>query len=189
VNVIGMYLRLSLEDKKDLKRDESNSISSQRLLIKEFIQCNIELREYEVKEFCDDGWSGTSMDRPGMNQLLAEVKKNRIRCIIVKDMSRFSRDYIEMGTYLNQIFPFMGVRFIALGDHYDRKEDNGNTIGLDTAFKTLLYDLYSKDISVKVKTSVKNKCANGEYIFGQVPFGYRKSPVEKNKVIINKKEA
>ena len=189
MNVIGMYLRLSLEDKKDLKRDESNSISSQRLLIKEFIQCNIELRGYEVKEFCDDGWSGTSMDRPGMNQLLAEVKKNRIQCIIVKDMSRFSRDYIEMGTYLNQIFPFMGVRFIALGDHYDSKEDNGNTIGLDTAFKTLLYDLYSKDISVKVKTSVKNKCANGEYIFGQVPFGYRKSPVEKNKVIINKKEA
>ncbi len=189
MNVIGMYLRLSLEDKKDLKKDESNSISSQRLLIREFIQCNVELREYEVKEFCDDGWSGTSMDRPGMNQLLAEVKKNRIQCIIVKDMSRFSRDYIEMGTYLNQIFPFMGVRFIALGDHYDSKEDNGNTIGLDTAFKTLLYDLYSKDISVKVKTSMESKCANGEYAFGEAPFGYRKSPVEKNKVIINKKEA
>ena len=83
MNVIGMYLRLSLEDRKDLKEDESNSISSQRLLIREFIQCNAELREYEVKEFCDDGWSGTSMDRPGMNQLLAEVKKNRIQCIIV----------------------------------------------------------------------------------------------------------
>lgn len=153
MNVIGMYLRLSLEDKKDLKKDESNSISSQRLLIRDFIRQDEELRKYEVREFCDDGWSGTGMDRPGMNQLLAEVKKNRIQCIIVKDMSRFSRDYIEMGTYLNQIFPFMGVRFIALGDRYDSREDNGNAIGLDTAFKTLLYDLYSKDISVKIKVS------------------------------------
>lgn len=189
MNVIGMYLRLSLEDKKDLKKDESNSISSQRLLIRDFIRQDEELRKYEVREFCDDGWSGTGMDRPGMNQLLAEVKKNRIQCIIVKDMSRFSRDYIEMGTYLNQIFPFMGVRFIALGDRYDSREDNGNAIGLDTAFKTLLYDLYSKDISVKIKVSFENKCANGEYVFGQVPFGYMKSPVEKNKVIVNKKEA
>lgn len=189
MNTIGMYLRLSLEDKMNSGRDESNSISSQRLLIREFIRRDAELKEYEIREFCDDGWSGTGMDRPGMNQLLAEVKKSRIQCIIVKDMSRFSRDYIEMGTYLNQIFPFMGVRFIALGDHYDSREDNGSTIELDTAFKTLLYDLYSKDISVKIKASFENKCANGEYVFGQVPFGYMKSPVEKNKVIINKEEA
>lgn len=189
MNTIGMYLRLSLKDKKDSGRDESNSISSQRLLIREFIRRDAELKEYEIREFCDDGWSGTGMDRPGMNQLLAEVKKSRIQCIIVKDMSRFSRDYIEMGTYLNQIFPFMGVRFISLGDHYDSREDNGSAIELDTAFKTLLYDLYSKDISVKIKASFENKCANGEYVFGQVPFGYMKSPVEKNKVIINKEEA
>lgn len=189
MNIIGIYLRLSLEDKKDPERDESNSISSQRLLIREFVQRDAELKKYEIKEFCDDGWSGTRMDRPGMNRLLAEVKKNRIHCIIVKDMSRFSRDYIEMGTYLNQIFPFMGVRFIALGDQYDSREDNGSAIGIDTAFKTLLYDLYSKDISVKVKASIKNKCAKGEYVFGQVPFGYRKSSVEKNKVIINREEA
>lgn len=189
MNIIGMYLRLSMEDKKGFGRDESNSISSQRLLIRDFIRQDAELKEYEIKEFCDDGWSGTGLDRPGMNQLLADVKKNRIQCIIVKDMSRFSRDYIEMGTYLNQIFPFMGIRFIALGDHYDSREDNGSAIGIDTAFKTLLYDLYSKDISVKVKASVENKCANGEYVFGQVPFGYMKSPIEKNKVIINKKEA
>lgn len=184
---VAMYLRLSMEDKRGM--DESNSISGQRALLISFISQDKELAEYEVKEFCDDGWSGTGMDRPGMNRLLAEVKKNRIQCIIVKDMSRFSRDYIEMGTYLNRIFPFMGVRFIALGDHYDSREDNGSAIGIDTAFKTILYDLYSKDISVKVKTSFENKCANGEYVFGQVPFGYMKSPVEKNKVIINKEEA
>lgn len=189
MKVVAMYLRLSLEDDRGMEAGESNSISSQRILLRSFIRQDAELKEYEVKEFCDDGWSGTGMDRPGMNQLLSEVKKNRVQCIIVKDMSRFSRDYIEMGTYLDQIFPFMGVRFIALGDHYDSRDHNGSTIGIDTAFQTLLYDLYSKDISVKVKTSFENKCANGEYVFGQVPFGYRKSPEVRNMVIVDEKEA
>lgn len=189
MKVVAMYLRLSLEDERGMEAGESNSISSQRVLIRSFIKQDAELKEYEVKEFCDDGWSGTGMDRPGMNQLLAEVKKNRVQCIVVKDMSRFSRDYIEMGTYLDQIFPFMGVRFIALGDHYDSREHGGTTIGIDTAFQTLLYDLYSKDVSVKVKSSFENKCANGEYVFGQVPFGYRKSREERNTVIVEEKEA
>lgn len=189
MKVVAMYLRLSLEDGRGMEDGESNSISSQRILLCSFIRQDAELKEYEVKEFCDDGWSGTDMDRPGMNRLLAEVKKNRVQCILVKDMSRFSRDYIEMGTYLNQIFPFIGVRFISLGDHYDSREHGGTTIGIDTAFQTLLYDLYSKDVSVKVKASFENKCANGEYVFGQVPFGYRKSPEERNTVIVEEKEA
>jgi len=189
MKVVAVYLRLSLEDEWCMEDRESNSISSQRILIRSFIRQDEELKEYEVKEFCDDGWSGTGMDRPGMDRLLAEVKKNRVQCIVVKDMSRFSRDYIEMGTYLDQIFPFMGVRFIALGDHYDSREHGGTTIGIDTAFRTLLYDLYSKDVSVKVKASFENKCANGEYVFGQVPFGYRKSTKERNKVIVEEKEA
>lgn len=189
MKVVAMYLRLSLEDGRGMEDGESNSISSQRILIRSFIRQDAELKEYEIREFCDDGWSGTGMDRPGMNQLLAEVKKNRVQCIIVKDMSRFSRDYIEMGTYLDQIFPFMGVRFIALGDHYDSREYAGTAIGIDTAFQTLLYDLYSKDVSVKVKSSFENKCTNGEYVFGQVPFGYRKSPKERNTVIVEEKEA
>lgn len=189
MKVVAMYLRLSQEDERGIEAGESNSISSQRILLSSFIRQDAELKKYEVKEFSDDGWSGTGMDRPGMNRLLEEVRENRIQCIIVKDMSRFSRDYIEMGTYLNQIFPFMGVRFIALGDHYDSKKYGGSTIGIDTAFQTLLYDLYSKDVSVKVKTSFKNKCANGEYVFGQVPFGYRKNPSERNAVIVDEKEA
>ena len=189
MKVVAVYLRLSLEDERGMEAGESNSISSQRILIRSFIRQDAELKEYEVKEFCDDGWSGTGMDRPGMNQLLAEVKKNRVQCIVVKDMSRFSRDYIEMGTYLDQIFPFMGVRFIALGDHYDSREHGGTTIGIDTAFQTLLYDLYSKDVSIKVKASFENKCASGEYVFGQVPFGYRKSTKERNTVIVEEKEA
>ena len=166
---LAMYLRLSLEDKNMEEttaghsalsygeKTESSSIGSQRKQILEYIRHDPELAKYEILEFCDDGFSGTDMDRPGMEKLLQEVKASKIRCIIVKDMSRFSRDYIEMGTYLNQIFPFMGIRFIALNDHYDSREHQGSTIEIDTAFQTLLYDLYSKDISVKVKSSIENK--------------------------------
>lgn len=190
---LAMYLRLSIEDEKaienGLDKDESNSISNQRKQIYEYIHHDSELSRYEVVEFCDDGYSGTNMERPGMQKMLKEVKANNIRCITVKDMSRFSRDYIEMGTYLNQIFPFMGIRFISINDHYDSREYHGNTIEIDTAFQTLLYDLYSKDVSVKVKASFENKCANGEYVFGQVPFGYEKSKEVKNAVVVNEKEA
>ncbi len=191
---LAMYLRLSLEDKRAIEngsfiQDESNSIGNQRKQISEYIHHDPELSKYEVMEFSDDGYSGTNMERPGMQKLLKEVKENRIRCIIVKDMSRFSRDYIEMGTYLNQIFPFMGIRFIALNDHYDSREHHGSTIEIDTAFQTLLYDLYSKDVSVKVKTSFENKCAKGEYVFGQAPFGYEKSKEVKNAVVVNEQEA
>ena len=184
---LALYLRLSLEDEGE--KDESNSISNQRKLIYEYIHHDSELSGYEAVEFSDDGFSGANMNRPGMQKLLKEVKANNIRCIIVKDMSRFSRDYIEMGTYLNQIFPFMGIRFIAINDHYDSREHHGSTIEIDTAFQTLLYDLYSRDVSVKVKASIENKCAKGEYVFGQVPFGYEKSKEIKNAVIVNKKEA
>lgn len=190
---LAMYLRLSIEDEKTIEngldKDESNSISNQRKQIYKYIHHDSKLSKYEVAEFCDDGYSGTNMERPGMQKMLKEVKANKIRCIIVKDMSRFSRDYIEMGTYLNQIFPFMGIRFISINDHYDSREHHGNTIEIDTAFQTLLYDLYSKDVSVKVRASFENKCANGEYVFGQVPFGYEKSKEVKNAVVVNEKEA
>lgn len=191
---IAIYLRLSIEDealdgKISTQKLESNSISNQRKMLLDYISNDAELREQEVAEFCDDGFSGTNMDRPGMQELLKQVKQSKISCILVKDMSRFARDYIELGDYINQIFPFMGVRFIAINDHYDSREHEGSTTPLDTAFRTLLYDLYSKDISVKVKTSFQNKCANGEYVFGQVPFGYAKSKTEKNAVLVNEKEA
>lgn len=196
---LALYLRLSLEDVKaiaecqteaaDWEQNESNSIRNQRKQICEYIQNDSELCGYERVEFSDDGYSGTNMERPGMKKLLNEVKANKIGCIIVKDMSRFSRDYIEMGTYLNKIFPFLGIRFIAINDHYDSREHNGKTIEIDTAFQTLLYDLYSKDVSAKVKASFDNKCTNGEYVFGQVPFGYEKSSAVKNTVVVNEKEA
>lgn len=124
-----------------------------------------------------------------MTRLLDEVKRNQVQCIIVKDLSRFSRDYIELGTYMNQILPFMGVRLIAVADHYDSRNHKGSTIELDTAFKTLLNDLYIRDISVKVRASLEKKHADGEYAFGQVPFGYEKGTGKKNEVVVNEKES
>lgn len=194
---VAIYLRLSIEDnarssrlsEADYEKDESNSITSQRKMLLEYIRKDALLAGQEIVEFCDDGVSGKSMNRPGVQELLKQVKKGSVKCILVKDMSRFSRDYIELGTYLNQIFPFMGVRFIAVNDHYDSRQQNGNAIGIDTAFQTLLYDLYSKDLSVKVKTAHQSKKANGEYITGEIPFGYERSREKKNTVIVNEKEA
>lgn len=183
-----MYLRLSQEDKES-PGDESNSIINQRIFIKEYINKNSDFKDYDIIEFCDDGYSGTSMDRPGMSQMLVQVESNNIDCIIVKDLSRFSRDYIELGTYIYHILPSAGVRLIAINDNYDSNSHDGSTAGLDTEFKTLLYDLYSKDISVKVQASFENRCAKGEYVFGQVPFGYQKSLINKNVIEINEKEA
>ena len=189
----AIYLRISQEDTRpemrERGREESNSIGSQRKYLLEYIGCGPRLADSEVIEFCDDGFTGTNMERPGMQEMLKQVRQNRIGCILVKDMSRFSRDYIEMGTYLSQIFPFMGVDFIAINDGYDSREHDGAALTLDTAFQTLLYDLYSKDISVKVKASFDSKCAGGEYVFGQVPMGYEKSKEIKNTVIVNEREA
>ena len=189
MSCLAIYMRLSLEDRIQGGYDESGSITSQRKMLLEYIRKDTELAGQEVMEFCDDGVSGTSMDRPGVQELLKQVKQGRVKCILVKDMSRFSRDYIELGTYLNQVFPFLGVRFISVNDHYDSNRQNGNAMGIDTAFQTLLYDLYSKDLSVKVKASHQSKKAGGEYITGEIPFGYKRSHERKNAIVVNEKEA
>lgn len=116
--LIGYYC-LSMEDDTD---NESNSITNQRLLIKDYISTIPELSAMPYQEFYDDGYSGASMERPAMQQILQLVRENRVQCIVVKDFSRFSRNYIEMGTYLEQFFPFMGIRFISVSDHYDSLE-------------------------------------------------------------------
>lgn len=133
-----MYLRLSLED--DVNADESNSITNQRRIIRDYISSHEDLRSMTVTEKCDDGYSGTNMNRPGMQELLAMVKEQRVDCIIVKDMSRFARNYLETGKYIEQIFPFMGIRFIAINDNYDSKDYVGGIGEIDVQFKALLYD-------------------------------------------------
>ena len=143
---IAAYARLSKED--DDCKEESNSIAMQKILLREYVMKNFS--DYDLLEFCDDGYTGTNLNRPAMQRMLELVKDSKISCIIVKDFSRFARDYIELGSYLEQIFPFMGVRFISINDNYDSKNYQGSIGEIDVNFKNLLYDLYSKDLSQKV---------------------------------------
>lgn len=167
---IAEYLRIS-DDDKDIGENkiESMSIGSQRKVVQYFISQDDELSKYPVKEFMDDGFSGVNFYRPGIQSLLKEVREKKISCIIVKDLSRFGRNYIEVGDYIEQIFPFMGVRFIAVTDKYDSFRNTG---GIEIGFKNLIHDLYSRDLSKKIKSVKKMHQEKGAYSGGDVPFGY-----------------
>lgn len=188
---IAIYLRLSREDPQSTDpsgwKKESSSIVSQRNLLCAFAKDHF--TEYELLEFCDDGFTGTNMEREGMQQMLAKVKQGRIDCILVKDFSRFSRDYIVLGTYLEQIFPFLQVRFISVNDHYDSSRYPGRTAGLEVNFQHLLYDLYSKDLSKKVSSSLSIRKEQGEYVSSHAPFGYEKAAQDRHHLVIAEEEA
>lgn len=189
---IAIYMRLSHRDKKkDIfgagAETESNSITNQRLLLSQYAEKHFS--QYELLEFCDDGYSGTNLNRPAVSALLKLIKNKEVDCIIVKDFSRFSRDYIDLGCYIEHIFPFLEIRFISIGDRYDSMEYQGSAPGLATNFKQLLYDLYSKDLSVKVKASIKTKKDSGKYLSANSPFGYRKDPADRHKLIVKDDEA
>ena len=180
------YYRLSMEDGAD---GESNSITNQRYLIKDYIANMSELAAMPFKEFFDDGYSGASMERPGMQKLLSLVREDKVQCIVVKDFSRFSRDYIELGTYMEQIFPFMGIRFISVSDRYDSLNFKSTSLNMETQFKGLIADFYVKNQSVKVKMAVNTKRRNGEYCCGSAPYGYRINPENKKELLIVEEEA
>ncbi len=168
----AIYLRLSKEDEQI--RDESNSISNQRIQLMKFIAADKTLAATEVVEIKDDGYSGKNMQRPGITRLLDMVRSRRVQNIVVKDFSRFSRDYIELGKYVEQIFPMLGVRFISVNDNYDSRNYDGGIGGIDVATKAVLYDYYSEDLSVKVKSALKSRRSSGRYIACFAPYGYRK---------------
>ena len=182
---IAMYLRLSKEDEKI--KLESNSIKTQRILISSYVREHF--TSYELEEYTDDGFSGTNFNRPSIEKMLTKARNGDIDCIIVKDFSRCARDYIELGSYLEQIFPFLGIRFISINDNYDSESYKGNIADLDIKFKNLLYDYYSKDISQKVKASLAVRKAEGQYVSAHTPFGYQKAMEDRHMLIIKEDEA
>lgn len=182
---IAIYIRLSKED--DRCRDESNSITMQRILLRSYV--GEHFTNYDLQEFCDDGYTGTNLNRPGMQNMLEGVRKNEIQCIIVKDFSRFARDYIELGSYLEQIFPFLGVRFISINDRYDSDNAQGSIAGMDVNFKNLTYDLYSRDLSEKVRSALAIRKEQGQYVSGNSPFGYEKDPKDRHALVVARDEA
>lgn len=180
-NKACMYLRLS---KDDGMSSESNSIINQRDLIQSYAKKNeIEL----VKEYVDDGYSGTTYDRPALKDLMEEIsKKNRaFDIIIVKDLSRFGRDYIGAGRYIQKIFPQLHIRFISINDNYDSKHADMSDTNLILPIRNFINDSYARDISNKVKSSQKMKREKGEYIGSFAPYGYKKSEENKNKLIVD----
>lgn len=137
----------------------------------------------------DDGYSGTNFDRPGVKALLKEVRAGNIQCIVVKDLSRFGRNYIDIGDYLEQIFPFLGVRFISVNDRFDSNDFDGTAGGLDVGFRNLIYSLYSKDLSQKVRSAKKTRMEKGEFISSHAPYGYAKSLENRKKLVVDEKAA
>lgn len=164
------YYRLSLEDEED---GESNSIRNQRKLIEDYVAGKEDLEKLASLELSDDGYTGTNFSRPGIKRFLELLKKNQVACLIVKDFSRFTRDYIELGNYAEQLFPFMDVRFISVNDGYDSDFQSSHD-SLEIPFKGILNDLYSKDISIKIKAAKRQMIKNGRLCSGSYPFGYRK---------------
>lgn len=176
-HVIGMYLRLSDED--DRESQESNSIISQREILNDYLNCHKEFADYPRVEFCDDGYSGTNFTRPGVQKLLEQVKAGEISVIMVKDFSRFGRNYIEVGNYLEQVFPFLGIRFISVNDEFDSDVSDFSGEFFDVAFKNLVHDLYSRDLSEKIISVRQMKARKGKFITPYAPYGYLKSPEQR----------
>lgn len=183
ITTLAIYIRLSLED-DDLVdgKLESESITNQRNLLWDYIQNTAELRYASVLEFCDDGYSGKNFDRPGVKAMLEAAQRGTIQCILVKDLSRFGRDYITVGNYISRVFPFLGIRFIAVNDHFDSARQS-DIDSIDTSFKALIYDLYSRDLSRKVRSAKKVLATRGVYINPVAPYGYKKDPEDRHRLI------
>ena len=178
----AVYLRLSSDDGE---KEESNSITNQKELINLYLQKEKDLK---VKDYyIDDGFTGTDFERPDFKRLLVDIKNGQINTIIVKDLSRLGRNYIEVGNYLEEIFPLYNIRFIAINDNIDSYKDPKSVNNIIVPFKNLMNDEYARDISNKVKSVLNTKRAKGEFVGLSAPYGYLKDPNDKHKFIVDKK--
>ena len=180
----ALYVRLSKEDGDAASgsKNESNSIANQKSLIMDYLQSRPEFRVVSIRE--DDGFSGTDFNRPAFQAMMEDVKKGVINCIIVKDLSRFGRNYIEVGRYLEKLFPMLGIRFIAVNDNYDSLEaDTAHDIVVP--FKNLINDSYCRDLSVKIRSHLAIKRKNGEFIGAFACYGYLKDENNRNQLVVD----
>ncbi len=178
---VGIYCRLSNDDERD---GESVSIENQKLLLQKYVR---ERGWNEVDCYCDDGYSGTNFNRPAVKRLIEDAKSKRINCIVVKDLSRFGRNYIEFGQYTDYLFPSIGCRFIAVNNGIDTMSQNGSTDVM--CFLNLFNEFYSRDTSKKVK-SVKKACAERGMYMGTYPaYGYKRDPEDKHHFLIDEETA
>ena len=133
--------------------------------------------------YIDDGFSGTNFQRPAFQRMMDDAKHGKIGCIIVKDFSRFGRDHLETGNYLERIFPLLGIRFISVNDQFDSEDCMGMTGGMSVALKNIINSMYSRDLSKKVRSAMGTRAARGEYMGALVPYGYLKNPENMHQLI------
>lgn len=174
-----IYARLSRDDGDKL---ESDSIINQKALIRDFLSKHPEI--HAVSEKTDDGYSGVNFDRPAFQEMMDEIRSGKINCVVVKDLSRFGRNYIEAGNYIERVFPFLGVRFIAINDNYDSLDRNQSD-SLIIPFKNLINDAYCKDISVKIRSQLEIKRKKGQFLGAFAVYGYLKDEEDHNKLVVD----
>ena len=187
---VAIYLRLSVSD-GDLDGDEkkeSNSIENQRLMLTEFLAGRPELHG-QVIEYADDGWSGMDFNRPAFQKMIEDAKSGLIQVIVAKDLSRLGRNYVEMGDYLDQVFPWLGVRVIAVGSNYDSNDHVGDVSGMDVAITNFINASYSRDLSVRRRSAYEALIKKGTPPSSRLPFGYRKNPAKKGEWLVDEKPA
>ena len=173
----ALYIRLSKEDESE---GPSQSVQNQESLLREFVQQH-RLIVYDT--YIDDGWSGTSFDRPAFQRMIADIEAKKVNMVITKDLSRLGRDYILTGHYMERYFPEHRVRYISLLDGIDTGVDS--TANDITPFRAIMNDMYAKDISKKIKSVKRDKQRKGQFIGGKPVYGYKMHPTEKNKIVID----
>ncbi len=185
---VAVYIRLSQED-SDNGEDklESNSITSQKALLNEFIEEHDDLIVYDT--YVDDGYTGTDFNRPGFQRLLEDMRKGNINSVLVKDLSRLGRNYIEVGNYIEQIFPLFNIRFIAINDSVDSFKNPTSTNTILVPFKNLINDEYCRDTSIKIRSALNGRKRKGEFVGAFPSYGYIKNPEDNHKLIIDNESA
>lgn len=178
----AVYIRLSMEDR--LYKHGSDSIANQRELILDYLKDKHDMRVYDI--YCDNGRTGTDFDREEFRRMMYDVYNGKVNCIVVKDLSRFGREYIETGDYLERIFPLLGVRFIAVNDGYDNRVD---PFDITVPIKNVINTLYARDISAKSAAALRMKQENGEFIGSFAPYGYIRSKEDRHKLVIDPEAA
>lgn len=182
---VAIYVRLSREDHE--KGTESNSITNQKLIITNYVRLHTDMQV--VKIYVDDGRTGSNFDRPGFQEMMEDIESGLINCVIVKDFSRFGRDHLEFGRYVETIFPSMGVRFIAINEDYDSMQEHDFTDAFLVPIKNLVNENYCASTSAKTKAHLDVKRKRGDYVINFAPYGYAKDPKNKWHLIIDEEAA
>ena len=178
------YHRLSREDGD---KEESDSIVSQKYITHDYLDAQDDI--IFVRDYDDDGKTGTDFDRPAFQEMMADIKSGRVNCIIVKDLSRLGRNYILVGQYLEMIFPMLNIRFISVLDRIDSVKDPSSVNNALVSFKNIMNDEYCRDISNKIRASLDRKRSRGEFIGSFASYGYLKDPQDHHKLIIDEDAA